>query len=242
MSRRTEMLVMVVTVITLTALAQTCVNITHAEPAPKYKIAILDTGYDVARASTPLKLCKTGHYEFRTNTPIVGFTQIHGTLVASIIAEQLKNINYCALIYQVETKDGHFLDQSLTRAVSMAIKEGANVVNMSYQGYTTSLKERFALERLSASGAITFEAAGNEGENLDYQCDAFPTCYGINNIFPVGAIDPDTATRAKYSNHGKMIKLWFSGRATLNGDEYNGTSFAAPRALSDYILRKEKRK
>lgn len=242
MNQRKNTLVMLATVLALTALGQTCIRRSNAESAPKYKIAIIDTGYDVTRAVHRLKLCESGHYNFRNDTPTVGFTQIHGTLVASIIAEQLKGVNYCAVIFQVETKNGHFLDASLTRAVTMAIKQNVTIVNMSYQGYMTSLKERFALERLSASGAVTFEAAGNEGQNLDYQCDAFPTCYGIDNIFPVGAIDPDTTTKAKYSNHGKMIKLWFSGRTTYNGDEYNGTSFAAPRALCDYVLRKEKRK
>jgi hypothetical protein len=85
---------------------------------------------------------------------------------------------------------------------------------------------------------MTFVAAGNDRKNLDYECDIFPACYTFANVYPVGALDPVFGEHANVSNHGRRIKLWFDGSVAKGFREENpATSYATPRALSEFIYR-----
>lgn len=202
----------------------------NAAPEAKYKIAILDTGYNPFTAGTKLKLCKSGHFDYRTNTATIGATGEHGTKVASIIAEELRNVDYCAVIYQVMNRQNNMLDVNIVDALNRARASGAAAVNLSFVSQYPTIAERKALERL-AKGARLFVAAGNDKKNLDWYCDAFPACYDIPNMVVVGATDTSGMT-ASYSNRGERINVWYFGGHRYGG---YGTSFAAPRALSAYV-------
>lgn len=213
----------------------------HAEiPSrqPKYKIAIFDTGYDISNAGpVKLKLCKTGHYDFHTHKAEIGHTLQHGTQVASIIAESLKNVDYCAVVFQMyDYNENAFSFSDFKLAVDKAIHEHVSVVNMSFNGYQYSKIEDFSLQRLSNSGAVMFVAAGNENHELDQNCDAYPACLNIDNLNAVGALEPGTNLPTEYTNFGSHIKAWASGMNNLTHNPRGGTSMAAPKALSRYVL------
>ncbi len=213
-----------------------CAQANASSNEPKYKIAILDTGYDIHAPGTKLKLCKTGHFDFRSYRRTIDYTQSHGTEVSSIIAERLKDVDYCAIIYQIESVFGTFPDQNIIGALELANVAGVVAVNMSFVSSDPSIAEREALKRIASKGAKLFVAAGNDRKNLDYECDVFPACYDIPNLSAVGALDPLTGEKASYSNRGSRIKLWYSGRYHAAGRSVNGTSLAVPRALSEYVL------
>jgi hypothetical protein len=212
----------------------TILTVANAEPVrPKFKVAIIDTGY-ISSANTGLKLCSTGHYDFRVELPVVGHTRPHGTLVAEIIAKKLRNVDYCAVIYQIEDRDGHYPLSNLVAALKMSMREHVDAVNYSLNGFDASIEERDTWRQLSTKNIMLFVAAGNKHSNLDVACLQFPVCYDIQNLYAVGALDSNRKLPAAYSNFGKSVRLWFNGDS-LHGTQ--GTSFAAPRALSEYILR-----
>jgi len=199
--------------------------------AKMVKIAIIDTGYDAEHAYGPeLKLCKTGHYDFITDTPTVGHTIYHGTEVGSILAQELNNLDYCAIIISVYNPNTapEIPDSVVVSAYQKAINAGAIVVNYSIVGHTASVVERNAITA-AAKKVLVFIAAGNDHLNLNEECLAFPTCFDIPGVYSVGALDGKD--RAKYSNYGKRVKLWFSGK----GVRGNGTSFAVPRAIAHFV-------
>jgi subtilisin family serine protease len=202
----------------------TYVPYTRAEHLP-LRIAIIDTGY----AGTKLKLCPSGHFDYMTKKPVVGSQSSHGTSVGDIIADGLVGIDYCAVIFQIRDKNGYSTIDNYVDALERIAKGNFVALNISLAGGLQSVKERDALRAVAVKWTAVFVASGNDGKNLNYECDIFPACYDIPNVHPVGALDGE-GKQAKTSNRGTRINLWYSG---VFMGAY-GTSFAAPRALVDY--------
>ncbi len=205
-----------------------------AAEAKTLKIAIIDTGYDAEYAVTKLKLCPTGHFNFATNTPTVGEALHHGTDIGSIIAETLKDVDYCAIIYQVMV-DGEMQDRSMMGAIDRAAKENLTAVNVSIVSSTHSYRERMLYKKLINSGAIIFAAAGNENHDLTSTCNYYPGCYKMPGVVVVGAMSPDLTQKATYSNYGKDVNTWYPGHFKSRKGWVHGTSFATPYALGDFV-------
>lgn len=209
-------------------------------PQPPYKIVILDSGYDPARAPIEAKLCKTGHRDMATRTNNINYVHPHGTKVASIIAEKLKDVDYCLIIMQIFT-DGKLQsqDEDIAQVINDAIGLGATAINVSIGGNRIFRAERDAFINVSKTGIPVFLAAGNQSHNLDENCNFYPACYKFKNFVVAGMVDDDyPKQRAKVSNYGKLVDIWAPGYYRLGEVEEweHGTSFAAPRALADYIL------
>jgi len=204
----------------------------------KYRIAILDSGFDPSRATAKLKLCKTGHWDYLTHTPNINYTDVHGTEVASIIADKLKDVDYCVIIYQIfNTGTRHVGLDAFIDALKKAKDEKLNAINMSFAGYENSDEELKLLNLVYKSGAAIFVAAGNNGKNLDKVCDVFPACYSVKSLIVVGALDfENPKNKAQTTNYGKKVNIYAPGYYVTNtGDLQFGTSYASPRALSSYI-------
>lgn len=207
-------------------------------PQPPYKIILIDTGYDALRAPYKLKLCKDGHFDYLHHEYKIGSMDVHGTQVASIIAEKLRDVDYCAVIYQVaiSTKpDFHY--QEVADAFMRASGEGATAINVSlgftvpHDFNTDAIKDDFSAP--TRSRIPVFLAAGNDHKNFDKLCDVYPQCFNFPNFIIVGSQDPLRPREHSYSsNYGKIVQLWAPG----GYDDEFGTSYAAPRALSEYIL------
>lgn len=205
------------------------------------RIAIIDTGYSKTKASFPIKLCDSGHYDFAKNKPTVGFGVDHGSQVASIIASDLNGVNYCAVIYNV-WQNNTVPFENIVDAFRMIEKEDIAAVNISLQGVNYSYSERKAIEEVVAKGTQVFVAAGNSNLDLDAMCNSFPGCYQIKGLHTVGALTPDYQQKASYSNYGAKVELWYPGDYQTLLDYAQGTSFASPRALANYVLALSKQK
>lgn len=199
------------------------------------KIAIIDTGYNESLASTKLKLCPTGSFDFAKEQPGVAAMDPHGTLVGSTVATGLEGVNYCAVIYQVMRPSGTISAETIRRAFKMILDQGIQAVNLSLTGFEYSFVERNAIERVAKRGTTIFAAAGNDGANLDLFCASYPACYPLEGVYVVGATQNDNEFRAPYSNYGRRVDIWMDGHAEVSGLAMDGTSFAAPRALSAYV-------
>jgi hypothetical protein len=203
----------------------------------KYRIGILDTGYDPESATVELKLCETGHYDFLLEQPGISHNHVHGTYIANIIAEKLKDIDYCAVIYQVQDYlDGYIYSNKTEDALKRAKSEHLTALNISISGEYRSLGEESALRSITEVTPV-FIAAGNKGLNLDEYCNVFPACYDVKNAIVVGALNyEDPSQHAEISNYGKRVDIW-APAYYKDGDKISiFTSYAAPRALADYVL------
>jgi subtilisin family serine protease len=189
------------------------------------RVAIIDSGY----AGTKLKLCPNGHHDFVN--PDAEFPKDrdgHGTNVGNIIADGLKDVEYCALVYRIWSKDRLTRLDDFVTAYYLAEANGASVINVSMYGQKPYGPEAFTIHEITERSNIrVFAAAGNDGENLDDLCNAFPACYTIRRLMVVGALCP-----TRVSNYGRRVDLWYDG---TYGDVC-ATSYATPRALVDYVL------
>lgn len=199
------------------------------------RVAIIDTGFKHYEFDTPLKLCTSGHFDFVKKLQEVNATLPHGTRVANIIANQLKDVQYCALIYQVYGPKGVALND-VTLAINKAVANKADVINISLSGDHPDLLEQQALQDAVNAGVKVFIAADNHGINLDKDCEIYPVCYKLNGVDIVGALDPNTGGLADYTNYGSIVNDYYDGSSEWHGVRDYGTSYAAPRALSRYVL------
>jgi hypothetical protein len=202
----------------------------------KYKIVVIDTGYNADFAPLPAKLCKTGHYDFYTNKPVLASTHPHGTIVTTLIATALEDVDYCIVEMQVANENGQITPENVARAIGMAQRLNPTAVNISLSGPASSLYEQRALRELTKTGAQLFVAAGNDHLDLDKACQVFPACYDVTNMNVVGAMTADLDQPAAYTNYGTKVKLWYSGTYSDPMQMAKGTSFASPRALGDYVF------
>jgi subtilisin family serine protease len=198
------------------------------------RIAIIDTGYSPRFGSVPLKLCKTGHFDFMTSKPEVGSVSPHGSIVGAIIAEELQDVNYCAVIYQVVGPEG-LTATTVQKAFEKAKTSGIAAINLSLSGRAHSFAEKNAIKAVADRGTVIFAAAGNDQMDLGNFCNSFPACYSIPNMYVVGATERENSYPARYTNYGTKVTIWLPGDYEFQGQVVEGTSFAAPRALSDYV-------
>ncbi len=212
----------------------------------QYRIAIIDSGYDPSRAQVPLKLCKTGHYDYFTETPNLNYIDDHGTQVADLIAEKLKDVDYCAIIIQLfRGVDHRHLHTDFVDAFKRADAAGAMAINVSLSSNDDVYEgEETVLRTLSKKKIALFIAAGNERKYLDAKCTNYPECYHFRDMIVVGAQDyMNPNQHAGYSNYGPLIDIWAPGYyERADGMVNQGTSYAAPRALAEWILFLSKKK
>lgn len=208
------------------------------------RIAIADTGLDKKLLDKNVKICPNGHYDFVLNKPGIHpnpAASPHGTYIANIIGSDLGDADYCIVVYNVWDDNGNVQDliRMSVAAYRHATTNNISVMNYSLQGFAHSYIERNALIKATGAGLKIFVASGNDNNNLDEVCNSYPACYDIPGVVIVGAhSDSDPQARASYSNYGRKIDVWKSGSYNdiRRGVYTRGTSFAAPRAASDYVL------
>ena len=135
----------------------------------------------------------------------------------------------------------------IARAIDYAVKNGANVINLSFVGSKSDHILGSAIQRAYQAGVAVVAAAGNEtsfGVNLDEKIK-YPVCYDFdkNMVLGVGAVDSENKI-SSFSNFGKnCIDIMAPGEGFYStqvfqpelrdfknayGNSWSGTSFAAP--------------
>jgi subtilisin family serine protease len=203
-------------------------------------------------------------YNFDNNTTTIPANTGHGTWVSGVIAAKRDNkigiagvCGTCTImpiqlsIELLETEaERAAASAKLGKAIDYAVKNGAQVINMSFSlpAKSDSLQKKITAH--ANNGVLFVAAAGNSGENIDNLAYAYPALY--QNVFAVGAISQD-GKKTPSSNYGKKVTLvapsstiplinTYTGSAVLlnklktiyNNDAYalettnGGTSVAAP--------------
>jgi len=184
------------------------------------------------------------------NNDVKGPRPDHGTPVAGVIAAIRNNsIGVDGIAENVElmilrsVPRGDERDKDIALAIRYAVDNGANIINMSF-GKDFSPQKEFiddAIKYAQDHNVLLVHAAGNDGENIDYD-DNFPTNIlnngnRIDNWITVGANTSklDKKLSARFSNYGQNnVDLFAPGADMIvlyPGNRYSkmdGTSFAGP--------------
>lgn len=197
---------------------------------------------------------------------------IHGTLVAGIVGAVGNNnkgtagINWHVSIMSLRVLNhiGSGESKEVIEAIDYAIKNGADIINLSFVGIAYDQKFADKIKDAHNAGLAIVAAAGNEGgelviSDLDFT-PHFPVCYdgtdGVNRVIGVAGVDIDDM-KAAYSNYGvQCIDISAPGthifttqyfqpaieglRKYYNG-KWSGTSLSAPMVSGALGLMKAKR-
>lgn len=201
------------------------------------KIAVIDSGYYSLYPND--KICATGSYDYFNGEKGVGIDLGgHGTDTVDLIGSQIKDKDYCFLIYKViepiSTKDqSGVVLKHIGDAIQYAIMEGASYINISLSGSGFDSYEKASLRVAISMGIQIFVSAGNDGRKLSAKkCRVFEACYGIKGIHVVGALQSHNK-RWKKSNYGKVVTNW----EYYGYNKHEGTSIATAIACGKSVNR-----
>ncbi len=155
----------------------------------------------------------------------------HGTHVAGIVAAQAYNqlggtgvaFNVQVMAVRAAQYCGILTTTDIAEGILYAVDNGAEVINMSFGGYQSSLIVQDALD-VALNQAVLVAAAGNDGLPICMYPAAYPWVLGI-------AASTPTDKRAWFSNVGDLMAPGESIYSTLPGNKYaawSGTSMATP--------------
>jgi len=188
------------------------------------------------------------------NADVTGPSAMHGTHVAGIIAANRDNnigiagqADHVKIMAVRAVPNGDERDKDVANAIYYAVKNGANVINMSF-GKPFSPHKSYvdsAVAYAEKHGVIIVHAAGNDGQNTESGANNFPNkkivvdqgTHLAKNWIEVGASSKskDSTLAAHFSNWGKTsVDLFAPGVgivSTVPGNKYrslDGTSMASP--------------
>jgi subtilisin family serine protease len=162
----------------------------------------------------------------------------HGTLVSGIIGATGNNLRgITGVAWDVELMPLRVLDNygaadiaPTIKAIEYAIDNGADVINLSFQGHFPDNRFREVLEKAYQAGIITISSAGNGndfvmGYDLD-KTEFFPVCYRTSTdsklVMGVGSTDKQDK-RSTFSNYGqRCIDIMAPGEKIYSTQAYRG--------------------
>jgi subtilisin family serine protease len=240
---------------------------THSDSVPDWvrhsaasiTIAVVDTGADLTVPALAGKAPTT--WNVGSGSPVVSDAIGHGTFVAALAAgssDDLSGFGGDARLQIVQAnRDGSpgFSDVDEAAAIVWAVDHGANIVNLSVGGTSTSPAERAAISYATAHGVLLVAAAGNAAELGN------PTIYPAALIGHAGLVvgaATSTGRRAPFSTTGPSVDLLAPGVDILSAIAHGadpglftiadtpgadgtygfgtGTSFAAPEVAGAAAL------
>ena len=203
------------------------------------KIAILDTGVDQNHEDLAVKIVANKNF---TTSGTVDDLYGHGTHVAGIAAAATNNgIGVAGVGYNCTIMNGKVLGDTgsgyyswIANGIIWAADSGANVMNMSLGGSSSSLTLESAVNYAWGKGVVLVAAAGNNGNTAP----VYPGYY--TNVIAVAATD-QSDVKASFSSYGSWVDMAAPGVnifSTLpnhanqigpqNYGNLSGTSMATP--------------
>jgi cell wall-associated protease len=184
------------------------------------------------------------------NNDVEGPDARHGTHVAGIIGANRNNelgikgiADNVRIMVVRAVPNGDERDKDIANAITYAVDNGAQVINMSFGKAFSPQKEAVdkAVKYAESKGVLLVHAAGNDGDNIDkeenYPSKVLKNGAEIKNWLEIGASSygADEHFVATFSNYGKKsVDLFAPGvemYSTVPDNKYEnlqGTSFASP--------------
>ena len=203
------------------------------------KVAVLDTGVDRRHEDLPRVLQGRDFVSGDRNPQDpVG----HGTFVAGVIAAERDNRRGIAGVSRATILPARVLDAwgrgrdgDIAQAIRWAVRERADIINLSLGGARSGRVLRDAVRFATRNDVLVVASAGNRGGARPMYPAAYP------DALAVGATDwRDRMT--SWSQHGSWVDLVAPGAkiaSTVPGDGYargDGTSFSAPLVAGSAAL------
>jgi subtilisin family serine protease len=196
--------------------------------AANVTIAVVDTGADVTAPDIAAKAPVT--WSAVADSPDVRDTNGHGTFVADLAAGSVTNNDGIAgfggdaklMIVQANRGGESFTDLDEANAIVWAVDHGAQIVNLSIGGSTTSRTERSAIDYAAQHGVLLVAAAGNEyqrGNPVEYPGALIqpPGSNGVGGRGLVVGASTESGGRAPFSNTGGYVSLVAPGVDVVSG-------------------------
>ncbi|MEQ2006454.1 MAG: S8 family serine peptidase [Limisphaerales bacterium] len=173
----------------------------------------------------------------------------HGTRVAGVIGAAPNNgrshvgVAWNVRLMALKATDvfGNPRNSAIIRCVDYAVRNGAKVLNCSFETYSFDPQLFDIFNYARSNGVLVVASAGNFGVNID-QFAAYPAAFGLDNIISVAALDRRDGL-ASYSNFGRnnvhvgapgveIASTYFQSdnsydTSTLDRSLQDGTSMAA---------------
>ncbi len=204
----------------------------------KTVVAVIDTGVEYSHPMLKGKLYKG--FDVLDNDSKAQDENGHGTHVSGIIVQCTPGLNISVMPLRVFNSSGEGVGEStcviIGNAVERAIKDGADVINMSLSCVPTSKYVDEKVEKAIRSGIVVIASAGNKNTDTKYSSPAH-----IKNCIVVAAVDRDR-NRAEFSNHGDAVDISAPGVdiiSSYKGNMYasgKGTSQAAPHVAASAAM------
>lgn len=195
------------------------------------KIAVIDTGVN---KSNPI-LNKNIHRNIASNKNF-GYHGSHIQGILQMISPESKIIHYNFYNKNALKSENQL---NFVKAISEAIKDNVNIINISGGGFGYSKKEVQLLKIARKKGIIIVSAAGNNETNLDeksYKKRFFPASYNLPNIISVTNYETKSKIYFK-SNYGKKtITLGVNGVKTLSFCNSNLPCYATGSSQATPII------
>lgn len=186
--------------------------------AKTIKIAVIDTGIELVKRKN-VKLCLHGHRDYTQTT--LNDSVGHGTNVSGLIAQGNQHIDYCLIIIKFYNNTNKNASYALLLSLLQVSLIDVDIVHLSLGGKGGYNAEKNLIKRILDQGKIIVAAAGNNGENLNKNCNYYPACYD-DRIHVVG----NTGKTANYGN--KYIDATINGNnKTALGITQSGSSQSA---------------
>lgn len=153
----------------------------------------------------------------------------HGTHVAGIVAANTPD-NVSVLAVRSLNSNGESTDSWLAQGINYAVNHGADIINMSWGGYTYWTEDvlKTAIKNAYDAGVVLIAASGNESDNASqYYPASSKYCITVASSDPSGC-------HASFSNYGSCVDISAPGvdiySTYLNSTYkvYSGTSMSTP--------------
>ena len=195
-------------------------------------IAIVDTGVDPNQPDLRGRMVKG--WDFHNDDANPYDDDGHGTAVATTAAGAgndgvgIAGVCWKCKIMPVKVLNGqgHGTHSNIAAGVVWATNHGADVINMSIAGLSSTALLRDAVAYALSKGVVVVAAAGNDGSRHRSYPAAYP------GVISVAATNPSDRLYS-WSNRGSWVTMGapgcsFSGRPRAKWDWLCGTSLASP--------------
>ncbi|MFC3712704.1 S8 family peptidase [Sphingoaurantiacus capsulatus] len=224
-------------------------------------VAVLDSGVDTDSAEFSGRI-HTASQDIAGSGRGIDDSDGHGTSVAATLLaarndNAIQGAAFGATLLALRTDtvgscgstDGcQHSDNSLARAIDVAVTSGARVINMSLGGSSANANLRNAIARATTAGAIVVISAGNDGAAQPDPLALIATdMVARNQVIIAGSVGTalDPAAMSSFSNKAGtgaaryLAALGYRVRSFDNTGQsflYSGTSYAAPQVSAAAAL------
>ena len=184
-------------------------------------VAVIDTGLDASLLSDYSSRISSNAFNVLDNSSDVSDSNGHGTEIASVLLKHTHD-DIEILPIKAMNDSGNGTALSIYSAILYAEKNGADVINLSVNGYGTSKLLENAVNEAVANGITVITSSGNNGSDTGKYMPS-----NIEKAVTVSAVYSNNKI-ADYSNTGKYIDFCSYGTDSngIYGNTFYGTSIA----------------